>query len=177
MSASPFVVHWIRALAARLPSPRRALDVAMGRGRHSLELARAGFTTFGVDVNADAVSAARDSAHREALDVLVWCADLTRYRFPANAFDLILVARYLQRDLLANLRDATRPGGFVVYETFTERQRELRTGPTSSDHLLRPGELATSFEDWEVMFYEETFGPEAVARLVARKPARALSAS
>ena len=33
----------------------RALDVAMGRGRHALPLARAGFRTFGVDVQLEAV--------------------------------------------------------------------------------------------------------------------------
>ena len=34
---------------------RRALDVAMGRGRHALALARAGFRVFGVDARFDAV--------------------------------------------------------------------------------------------------------------------------
>jgi hypothetical protein len=34
------------------------------------------------------------------------------------------------------------PGGFLMMETFLFAQRELGWGPTSDDHLLRPGELA-----------------------------------
>jgi hypothetical protein len=34
------------------------------------------------------------------------------------------------------------PGGFLMMETYLTAQRELGWGPTSDDHLLRPGELA-----------------------------------
>ena len=34
------------------------------------------------------------------------------------------------------------PGGLLMMETFLTAQRELGWGPTSDDHLLRPGELA-----------------------------------
>lgn len=33
------------------------------------------------------------------------------------------------------------PGGFLMMETFLEAQREAGWGPTSSAHLLQPGEL------------------------------------
>ncbi len=68
---SPFVVEWIPRVAAaidrtwaepdKVPPPPRALDLAMGRGRHARLLARAGFLTFGVDVRLDAV---RDASAR-----------------------------------------------------------------------------------------------------------------
>jgi len=141
----------------------------MGRGRHTLPLARAGFHTFGVDRSFDAV---RDGV-RAALDagtpIAAWCADLTAYPLPAGRFDLVLVTRYLQRDLFPTIRAAVRAGGFVLYETFTVSQLALGRGPTSPDHLLRPGELREYFEEFEIVFYEETSAPEAVARLVARR--------
>ena len=34
------------------------------------------------------------------------------------------------------------PGGLLIMESFLTGQRELGWGPTSDDHLLRPGELA-----------------------------------
>src|SRR5262249_44553461 len=76
-----------------------------------------------------------------------------------------------QRDLFPALQQSVKPGGFLLYETFTTAQRQLNTGPTSPDHLLEPGELRTRFAvpGWEVRFYEETRGPEAVARLAAIK--------
>ena len=48
MTPSPFVVQWAPWVAANLPASRRALDVAMGRGRHVEMLGRAGFDVYGV---------------------------------------------------------------------------------------------------------------------------------
>jgi tellurite methyltransferase len=170
MSASPFVAGWIERLAPRATSSRRALDLAMGRGRHALVLARHGFETYGVDVNLDAVHDAVTAAAREELIVRGWCADLTAFPLPVAMFDLVVVTRYLQRDLWPSMRGAVRPGGCVICETFTVRQRAHGTGPTSADHLLEPGELRSSFRGWDVLFSEEVSAPEAVARFVARKP-------
>lgn len=166
---SPFVVDWARRLTTAVPLPRRALDVAMGRGRHTAVLAEAGFRVFGVDVKFDVVRDAVRRAAAEAVTLRAWCADLTTTPLPRERFELVLVTRYLQRDLVRPLHDALTPLGVVIYETFTDAQRALGRGPTSSDHLLRPGELREAFEDFEVMFYEEVLGPEAVARIVARR--------
>ena len=86
-----------------------------------------------------------------------------------NVGRLVLVTRYLQRDLCRALGETLTADGVIVYETFTEAQRRLGKGPTSPDHLLQPGELRRAFSDLDVMFYEEVFAPEAVARLVARR--------
>src|SRR3954447_12319314 len=164
---SPFVVGWSTGVAARLGTRRRALDVAIGRGRHVQPLQAVGFTVFGVDVRLDAI---QDANRTAGGTVLGWCADLTEYPLPADRFELVLVTRYLQRDLFPGVRGAVTRGGFVAYETFTEAQRALGRGPTSPDHLLKPGELPTYFEGWEILFYEETAQRDAVARLVGRKP-------
>ena len=140
----------------------------MGRGRHALPLARAGFRTFGVDVTLEAVRDAIAAARAEGLRVEGWCADLTRYPLPRAAFDLIVVCRYLQRDLFADLRAALAPGGTVIYETFTTAQRALGKPPASADHLLEPGELRRQFDGLDLLFYEEVLAPDAVARLAAQ---------
>ena len=173
MAPSPFVVEWIARLASSpsgLRARRRALDVAMGRGRHALPLARAGFTTFGVDIKSDALREAAMLASSEGLQVYAWCADLTQHPLPRDRFDLVVVTRYLQRDLFPAIQDAVIPGGIVLYETFTVAQRALGFGPTSPDHLLERGELTRRFDTFEVMFHEEVNAPEAVARIVARRP-------
>jgi len=177
---SPFVVEWLPRVSTRTwgppsggpsrlkPDPT-ALDLAMGRGRHAHLLARAGFRTFGVDVKLDAVGDAVARARGDGLLVRGWCADLTEIRLPAGFFDVVLVTRYLQRDLFPAIRETVKAGGIVLYETFTVNQRRLGFGPTSPDHLLEPGELRKLFETFEVMFYEEVDAPEAVARIVARR--------
>ena len=170
MTPSPFVIQWTDAVARVVPAPARALDVAMGRGRHALALARAGFRTFGVDATLDAVREAVARAAAEGFSVRGWCADLTRSPLPRERFELVLVTRFLQRDLFGSIRRAVVPTGVIMYETFTVNQRAHGTGPTSPDHLLQPGELRDRFDGFEVMFYEEVSAPDAVARIVARRP-------
>lgn len=168
---STFVVEWLPKIAALGPVPARALDVAMGRGRHALALASAGFRTFGVELKFDAVRDAIREASARSLTIHAWCADLTAHPLPHRAFDLVLVTRYLQRDLFESLAATIVPRGALIYETFTVNQRALGAGPTSPDHLLAIGELRERFRDFDVLFYEEVVESEAVARIVARKPA------
>src|SRR3954471_20173332 len=120
---SSFVTGWLPRLVALVGSRGRAIDIAMGRGRHAVPLAQAGLRTFGVDRKLDAVRDAIARARANRVVVRGWCADLTRPLLPRGAFDAAVVTRYLQRDLFSSIRDVVRPGGVVLYETFTVHQR------------------------------------------------------
>jgi SAM-dependent methyltransferase len=133
-------------------------------------LAQLGWRVFAVDVNVAALRTLRERAARRGLVAHAWCADLTQAPLPPAAFDFVVVTRYLERALLASIRETVRPGGLVVYETFTVHQRELGMGPTSADHLLNAGELRARFDGFDVLFYEEVRTPQALARVVARRP-------
>ena len=80
MPPSPFVVEWAPRAAASI-GPRahrtpRALDIAMGNGRHVDTLGRAGFHIFGVDRSFDDVRAASAAARASGVSLSAWCADL-----------------------------------------------------------------------------------------------------
>jgi SAM-dependent methyltransferase len=162
---SPFVTEWIDRLRADVPPPRRALDVAMGRGRHLPTLAAAGCSLFGVDIDIDAVH----SAVMRGVPVRAWVADLTAFPLPERRFDVVVVTRYLQRDLFPALDRALTPGGLLLYETFLVEQRQHGRGPTSRHHLLHSNELRERLVGLETVFYEEVMEPDAVARIVARR--------
>ena len=168
---SPFVDEWIQKLSGQIALPRRALDVAMGRGRHAFPLAKAGFETFGVDNKLEVILETVRRARHQGVVLRAWCADLTRPALHARQFELIVVTRYLQRDLCPVLIDALVPGGFLLYETFTELQQGRPRGPQSPHHLLRLGELRSLFADLDELFYEELTGgdDDRLARLAARK--------
>jgi tellurite methyltransferase len=171
MPPSPFIEAWIHTLSGRIAGPRRALDVAAGRGRHALLLAASGFRTFAVDVKYEAIADARAHGLERGFDLRAWCQDLSTPTLPSERFELIVVARYLQRDLCPALIDALVPGGFLLYETFTELQRGRGHGPQSPDHLLKLGELRQLFAGVDEIAYEELTDPaeDALARLAARK--------
>ena len=170
---SPFVEEWLPKVAAEMngrPRPPRALDLAMGEGRHAVPLAEAGFVTFGVDLAVERLLSARRLMLGRRLTVLQWAADLDTYPLPAGHFDLLVCTRFLLRARWNDLKRSVRPGGFVLYESFTTGQIARGFGPSSPDHLLHPGELEAAFSDWTVVHSEEVHAPAALARLVARKP-------
>jgi tellurite methyltransferase len=172
-TVSPFVAAWLPLVAAAMQTdgkPRRALDLAVGEGRHAVPLALSGFVTFGVDRSVQRLIKARGIARERGVSFVLWAADLDTYPLPASRFDLLFCTRFLLRARWDDLKGTVKPGGFVVYETFTTGQIVLGRGPSSPDHLLYPGELRAAFQDWDVLFAEEVDAPAAMARLVARKP-------
>ena len=159
-----------------LPKGGKALDIAMGTGRNALYLASLGFRVTGVDVSAVAVDKCREKAERLGLSVEALVADLERSPLPSNEYDLIVNFYYLQRSLTAQIVAALKPGGVLVFESFTIDQLQFGWGPKSPDHLLRPGELREMFAEMEPLLYHEGVvqgdrGPKAVASLIGRKRA------
>lgn len=143
----------------------------MGRGRNVPALVHAGFHVTGIDIQIDAIRDAMCTARASNLPLDAICADLTMFPLPPARFELIVVTRYLQRDLFDALREALVPGGVLLYETFTENQLRYDRGPRLRSHLLRPGELRMRLHGMQVLFDEEVTAPEAVARIAARRRA------
>jgi hypothetical protein len=83
------------------------------------------------------------------------------------------VFHFLFRPLAATIAAALRPGGLLLYETFTLEQAALEWGPSNPEFLLAPGELPTLFSSLEILDHWEgrTAGerPSALARLAARR--------
>jgi rhodanese-related sulfurtransferase len=134
---------WLVRNADLLPRGGEVLDVACGGGRNALLLAAAGFRVRGVDVDGARIDRLASTAARLELPLEAELLDLERDPpdLGKGRFDVVLVFDYLHRPLFPALTAALRPGGVMLYETFTTSQAG-RGGPTSPDHLLRPGELA-----------------------------------
>jgi SAM-dependent methyltransferase len=80
-----------RVLATMRPDPgARVLDLACGTGRHSIELARRGFSVLGVDIGADLLEIAAGEAELKRVDGVEFEeADLRQLDLAAE-FDLVL---------------------------------------------------------------------------------------
>ena len=159
-----------------LPPGGGALDVAMGTGRNALYLASLGYEVTGIDVSGVAVERCREEAVRLGLRVEAVQADLESYELLPAAYDIVIDFYYLQRELAPHLMAALRPGGVLVFESFTTEQRRFGWGPQREEFLLRPGELRSLFPGLEVLAYREGIvereserGTKAVAGLVGRK--------
>jgi 2-polyprenyl-3-methyl-5-hydroxy-6-metoxy-1,4-benzoquinol methylase len=133
---------WFLWHSHRLGPGTRVLDLACGEGRHSLAAAALGARVTAVDRDEARLAAARERAEAQGLAVEWVAADLDRQWPERGTFDAVLVFNYLDRAKMPRIIELIEPGGLLMMETFLNTQRELGWGPTSDDHLLRPGELA-----------------------------------
>ncbi len=164
-----------------------ALDLACGSGRHTLLLAARGQAVTAVDWSGAALDIlenrarkaklhvsrhdAADLAELEKRGIRLIQADLEEIRLPEATFELILCLQYLQRSLFAQMAHGLKPGGMLLFETFTRAQPNYSGGPRNPAHLLEPGELRTAFPELDVLFYRGLNAGQGIASLVAQKPA------
>ena len=88
----------------------------------------------------------------------------------SDKYDLILGFRYLHRPLFPLLVDALRPGGLMIWETFTREQARRGGRPKRPEFLLEEGELVTLVEPLEVLRSREgEYEGRWLASVVARK--------
>jgi SAM-dependent methyltransferase len=153
------------------------LDIACGPGRNALAVAAAGLRVVGVDRDRERLGVLARTAHERGLRVALLRADLERgHAIPlaSASCGAVLVFRYLHRPLASEIERVLRPAGLLLYETFTVRHRDVAQHPRNPAFLLEPGELVRLFPGLEPLHAEEALvqapAPEAVARLVARKP-------
>jgi SAM-dependent methyltransferase len=162
-----------------------ALDLACGTGRQTLLLAEQRHWVTAVDWSATALDILENRARKAKMHVTradtaemaasrvrgirLIQANLEEMKLPESAFSLILCLQYLQRSLFSEMARALRPGGMLLFETFTRAQLNYSGGPRNPAHLLEPGELRTAFPELDVLFYRELNAGQGIASLVAQK--------
>ncbi|HEB57891.1 MAG TPA: methyltransferase domain-containing protein [Gammaproteobacteria bacterium] len=162
-----------------LPAQGRALDLACGTGGNALFLAAHGLDTEAWDVSPVALEKLADFATQKGLKVHTRACDLTRETPPENSFDVIVVSRYLQRDLCPAIAVALRPRGLLYYQTFV-RDKVSDAGPSNPEWRLAENELLQLFPSLVVRTCREegrcgdlSKGFRDEAWLVAQRPATA----
>lgn len=137
------------------PMPRgRALDIACGKGRNALFLAEQGFDVVAIDISPVALEEGRKRAAEKNLAISWQQADLEQIQLGEKVYDLVVNFNYLQRSLIAPVKAALKPGGFVIIETYLIDQPAIGH-PKNPAYLLEHNELLNNFRDFRVLFYRE----------------------
>jgi tellurite methyltransferase len=168
----------------------RALDVACGAGRNAVFLASKDWDTTAIDSSSAGLTLARSAAQSASIPVstspalptslarnvlpgkgrlILIEANLDTCILPVLHFDLVVCTNYLQRSLFRPIENALRPGGALVYETYTRAQLQFSGGPRNPDFLLRQGELRDAFPSLTTLFYRELSAGKGIASLLAVK--------
>jgi SAM-dependent methyltransferase len=151
------------------PGAGAALDLAGGVGRHAIFLAQRGWRVTLTDISPVGIQRARHAAEKRRVQIDFLTAD-ARHFSSDKAFDLVLVFFYLERELFPAIASALRPGGLVVYKTYTcEHERFSDKGLSHPMYFLRPNELLRAFPGFRVLYYRETVREKGIAELVACK--------
>jgi SAM-dependent methyltransferase len=162
---------WLTSHRQLFPVGGDSLDLACGSGRHAIWLAEQGFQTMAIDRDVAAIEELTEEASRRGLSIRTRVVDLESGErvLETDAFDLIVVVHYLHRPLFPSIVSALRPGGVLVYETFT-RAQAARGKPTNPAFLLEPGELLTLVRPLQILTSREgDFEDRFVASVVATR--------
>ncbi|MCP9455641.1 MAG: dihydroneopterin aldolase [Nitrospira sp.] len=159
------------------------LDVAAGDGRHALYLASRGYRVDAIDRDAAALERLEASARSRGYDTIT--TRVIDLESPAphkpdlgkEQYDVILVFFYLYRPLFPLLHAALKPGGMLVYETFTIDHHLHYQHPKRREFCLAPNELLGLASGLRIVHYDEGSHPDHrtaranyTARLIACKP-------
>lgn len=155
-----------------LPSTGSALDLACGLGANSIYMAQRGLSVTAWDISQAAITKLKTASENIEAEV----RDVESNPPRDASFDVICVVRYLSRSLCPAIELALKPGGILIYQTFTKAGiRHRQKGPSSPDYLLEDGELPRLFPSLKPVFVlddsqqdQRTKGLEGQACMVAR---------
>ena len=152
----------LKTLAYLLPPAGRALDLACGLGGNARLLAARGLETYAWDRSPVAIDRLQAHAAAQDLPMRARVRDVEAEPPEPDAFDVIVVAYFLERDLAPALELALRPGGLLFYQTWTRESVDDR-GPGNPLFRLAPNELLQLFPRLRVVSYREEglFGDSA----------------
>jgi tellurite methyltransferase len=147
------VEPFLAAMLERIPRGV-ALDVAAGRGRNALALARAGIRVIAVDYSAEAMRLLAATLRAERLAIWPVVANLDNFHLKDESLDAIVNINFLDRALFPKFERALRPGGVLIAETFLVDQAAIGH-PRDPRFLLGHGELRALAGGLEVEEFRE----------------------
>ncbi|WP_062047395.1 bifunctional 2-polyprenyl-6-hydroxyphenol methylase/3-demethylubiquinol 3-O-methyltransferase UbiG [Bacillus sp. JCM 19034] len=109
--------------ALNIPEKSRILDIGCGPGRHSLELARSGFHSVGVDISAEFIKYASQVAANEKIEADFYVADARNLQFNKEFDGAICLCEGAfglvggvdeHRKVLKSVYNALRPNSLLV---------------------------------------------------------------
>lgn len=132
------------------------LDMGMGEGRNAVFLAQKGHKVTGVDISSVAIKKSYLLAKEFNVKIKGVVGSLETYKIPDGSFDAIVCFYYVDRKLTQKMINWLKPGGVLIYEAFTLKERtKKRHRKDPVEYYLKEQELLTMFKGMRVLKYEE----------------------
>ncbi|MDB5269012.1 MAG: hypothetical protein JWP58_2052 [Hymenobacter sp.] len=160
--------------------PGTALDADMGEGRNAIYLAQQGWQVTGADVAEKALAYAQNRAAKLGVKITTEVADMSKYDWGINKWDLIVLSYAGGRDYAARIMRALKPGGLVVLEAFhMDATEKLQVVGGDYRVFFKTNELPKLYTaaGLKIVRYEEPIGTAdftkqqlRLVKMVAQKP-------
>jgi cyclopropane fatty-acyl-phospholipid synthase-like methyltransferase len=177
---------FLKSKAGLLKPGQKALSIADGEGRNGVFLAEQGLDVLATDFSPTALAKSQALAKRRGVTIRTEQADLDTWRWPAEAFDVVVAIFFqfcappLRTRVFDGIKRALKPGGLLLMEGYTPKQREYKTGgPSEVENLYTRKLLEDAFSDFasvEIREYDSEIhegpghgGMSALIDLVGRK--------
>jgi len=177
---------FLASQAHRLAPGQTALAIADGEGRNGVWLAEQGLDVLTIDFSPSAVMKARALAAERGVTLRAEQADLGQWEWPVAQFDVIVAIFFqfadpaLRAKIFAGIRQALKPGGWLMLQGYRPEQLTYRTGgPDKVENLYTRAILERAFGDFaslEIAEHDSVIhegaghnGMSALIDLVARK--------
>ena len=177
---------FLKSKAGLLKPGQKALSIADGEGRNGVFLAEQGLDVLAMDFSPAALAKSQALARQRGVTIRTEQADLDTWRWPAETFDVVVAIFFqfcappLRTRVFDGIKRALKPGGLLLMEGYTPKQREYKTGgPSEVENLYTRKLLEESFADFasvDIREYDSEIhegpghgGMSALIDLVGRK--------
>lgn len=137
-----------------IPFEASVLDMGMGEGRNAVFLAQKGYKVTGIDISSVAVKKSYLLAQEFGVKIKGVVASLKEYKIAPGSFDAIICFYYVDRSLIDKMRTWLKPGGILIYEAYTTREKK-QGDEGEGDFYLKEQELLKLFPGMRVLKFEE----------------------
>jgi tellurite methyltransferase len=154
-----------------IPQGSNVLDIGMGEGRNAVFLATKGYKVTGIDISRVAIKKARLLAKEFGVRINSIHESISKYNVPNNSVDAIICFYFLDRKLIKRMMSWLKPGGVLIFESFTMKQNTINSANVEEEYLLKEKELLRLFPGFNILKYEEAqHRKDFIASIIVEKP-------
>ena len=138
----------------------KSLDFACGLGGNAIRMAELGYESHAWDISDSALQKLEEFSKERKLSLITKQCDVSQAIPPRESFDVIIVSRFLLRDVIPSLVDALKPDGLIFYQTFVQQESHqsktiASSGPNNINYRLKKNELLRLFSALNICYYRE----------------------
>ena len=148
------ISNWVKHCIEKVPSKQGyVLDLACGKGRHSLFLSNLGYNVLSVDIDENNLNFFNGKLiKKKVVDV----ENINNWPLEDKKFFAIIVTNFLNRTIFPLIISSIKKGGYLIYETFSEGHQKIGK-PNNPEYILKKHELIKLTAKMQLLTYENIY--------------------